>query len=430
MSFRFTHLLALCLLSIAPLTARADVQSLDIESKGELGTESRVFWPDDNDRTDAGNVAMAGRLQVDAELENYGARARVFSRLDPYDKTRTRIVPEELYVQAEAEPFRLRVGFQMLNWTATEAFHPADIINSRILDGSFENPEKIGEPIAALRLEIPSGNIELYAMPVFTAPVLPSEQSPLNLAGDPPGPFVFDRAALVIDRHGKLTAERLQPQWGVQLQQTWGDADISLHVVQQIDRTQPLVQLDQVNLELRPVFQAMTQAGLTYQHVVDSTLLKLEGAFRVFDRPDSRVTRFGPVPERNHVLVAAGIEHATTLGEGSDTSFLLEGQVLVPVQADYPEALEPLFQHDVLIGMRHAFNDEQSTAVLATVIVDVEHPDQIVAGLSLNRRLGEEWGATLGARLMHFPPEDEDAPVLFENLHAQHQLYLDIKRYF
>jgi hypothetical protein len=429
MSFRFTYLvpLATSVIVLAPHAARAE---LDIESKGELGTESRLFWPDDDARTDAGNVAMAGRLQVDAELENYAARARVFSRLDPYDQARTRVVPEELYVQAQAEPFRLRVGFQMLNWTATEAFHPADIINSRILDGSFENPEKIGEPIAALRLEIPMGNIELLVMPVFTAPVLPSSQSPLDLGGALPPPVVFNRNALIIDRHGKLTDERLQPQLGVQLQQTWGDADISLHVVQQIDRSQPLVQLDPNAFELRPIFQQLTQIGLTYQHVVDSTLLKLEGAFRVFDQPDSGVTRLGPVPRRNHVLLAAGIEHATTLGEGSDTSFLIEGQVLVPVQDDYPEQLEPLFQHDVLIGMRHAFNDEQSTALLATVIVDVEHPDQIVAGASLNRRLGDEWGATLGARFMHIPPADEDAPVLFENLHAQHQLYLDLKRYF
>jgi hypothetical protein len=430
MSLRLSQFLSFTALALTPAVALADGESLDIESKGELGTESRIFWPDEDERTDAGNVAMAGRLQLDAELENYSARARVFSRLDPYDRTRTRVVPEELYVQAEAEPFRLRVGFQMLNWTATEAFHPADIINSRILDGSFENPEKIGEPIASLRFEIPNGNVELLAMPVFTAPVLPSAQSPLNLGGEVPAPFEFNRGALIIDRHGKLTAERLQPQWGVQVQQTWGDADISVHMVQQIDRSQPLVQLDNINLEFRPVFQAVTQAGLTYQHVVDSTLLKLEGAYRVFDRPDSRVTRFGPVPARNHVLVAAGLEHATTLGEGSDTSFLIEGQVLVPTQDDYPEPLEPLFQHDVLIGMRHAFNDEQSTSVLATVIVDVEHPDQIVAGASLNRRLGEEWGATLGARFMHIPPEDEDAPVLFENLHAQHQLYLDIKRYF
>jgi hypothetical protein len=83
-----------------------------------------------------------------------------------------------------------------------------------------------------------------------------------------------------------------------------------------------------------------------------------------------------------------------------------------------------------MVGMRHAFNDEQSTAILLTVIVDVEHPDQIVAGASLNRRLGDEWGMNTGLRFFSVPPKDENAPVLYERLHNQHQIYFDLKRYF
>lgn len=419
-------------LAVAALVSRSNMASaqdegaLEIESKGELGTESRVFWPDDTAATDIGNVAIAGRLQVDAELENYSARARMFSRLDPYDMERTRVVPEEVFLQAESDPIRLRAGYQMLNWTATEAFHPADIINSRILDGSFENPEKLGEPIASLRIEIPLGNIELYAMPVFTAPVLPTPRSPLSLSG----PDLALGEPLVLERRGHLTENRIQPQWGVQVQQTWGDADIAVHVVQQVDRAQPLVMFDPAAFAVRPVYQSLTQVGLTYAHVIDETILKLEGAYRIFDRPDSGVTMLGPVPRRNHVLAAIGIEQAVSRGDGSDTALILEGQALIPTQGDYPELLEPLFQHDVLVGVRHAFNDEQSTALLVTAVIDVEHPDQLIVGASVNRRLGEEWGATAGLRLLRMPPEDRDAPVLFERLHDQHQLYVDLKRYF
>jgi hypothetical protein len=80
--------------------------------------------------------------------------------------------------------------------------------------------------------------------------------------------------------------------------------------------------------------------------------------------------------------------------------------------------------------VRHAFNDEQSTAFLTTVIIDVEHPDQLVMGVSLSRRLGEEWGLTTGLRLLRVPPEDPFAPVGAENLHDDHQLYVDLRRYF
>jgi len=405
--------------------------SADIDSKGELGTESRLFFPDDTKKTDIGNVAVVGRLQVDAELNDPGpvddlsARARLFSRLDPYDDNRSRVVPEELYLNMELGILRVRAGYQMLNWTATEAFHPADVINSRILDGSFENPEKIGELIGSLRFEIPDGNLEVFVMPLFTEPVLPSTRWPLSLSG----PDFQLGEALVLESDGDVTDDVLQAQWGTQIQQTIEDADIALHVIQHIDRSAPLVVLDST-FTPRPVYQALTQVGLTYQHALDTTMLKLEGAYRVFDRPGTRYTAYGLVPRRNHVLVAAGVEQSVSLGAGSETALLLEGQALIPTQGDYPDQLEPLFQHDVMVGMRHAFNDEQSTAILATVIVDVEHPDQLVMGASLNRRLGEEWGLTTGVRLFSIPPDDPDAPVLYERLNDQHQLYLDLKRYF
>jgi hypothetical protein len=429
---RSPHARSTCALLSVWLVATTAQAEVDIESRGELGTESRLFYPDETKDTDIGNVAVVGRLQVDAELDDPGpvddlsARARLFSRLDPYDDNRSRVVPEELYLSTELGMVRLRAGYQMLNWTATEAFHPADIINSRILDGSFENPEKIGELIGSLRFEIPDGNLEVFFMPLFSEPVLPSARSPLSLSG----PMFELGDALVLERDGDVTDDAFQPQWGTKIEHTIGSADIAVHAIQHIDRSAPLVVFDTGTLTPRPVYQALTQVGLTYQHALDTTLLKLEGAYRVFDRPGTRYTQFGLVPRRNHVLVAAGVEQSVSLGAGSETALLLEGQALIPTQDDYPELLEPLFQHDVMVGMRHAFNDEQSTAILLTVIVDVEHPDQIVAGASLNRRLGDEWGMNTGLRLFSVPPKDDNAPVLFERLHNQHQIYFDLKRYF
>lgn len=424
-----------CVAGALASTSHAAAQ-LELESRGELGVESRVFLPDDTVDTDFGNVAMVGRLHADADigtdaLDELSARARVFSRLDPYDELRSRVVPEELYATVELEPVRLRVGYQMLNWTATEAFHPADVINSRILDGAFENPEKLGEPTASLRVEIPEGNVELYAMPFFTAPVLPSSRSPLGFAG----PNLSLGAPLVLERDGDLDEQRFQPQGGLQVQQTWGDADVSVHVLHHIDREQPQVVLDLDAGLPRPVYQAVTQLGGTYQHALDGTVLKLEAAYRAFVRPGGGVPMggenvLGALAPRNQVLLAAGVEHGVSRGDGSDTALLLEGQMLIPTQDDFPELLEPLFQHDVLLGVRHAFNDVQSTALLTTVIVDVEQPEQLVVGVSVSRRLGEEWGLTTGLRLLRVPPTDPFAPIGVENLHDDHQLYLDLRRYF
>jgi hypothetical protein len=190
------------------------------------------------------------------------------------------------------------------------------------------------------------------------------------------------------------------------------------------------VLFDPVAGTLHPIYQAMTQVGLTYQHVLDRTLLKVEGAYRGYDRTGSGISALGPVPERNHVLVAAGIEHGLSSPDGGDLALLLEGQALIPTEDNVPEGLEPLFQHDVLIGLRHSFNDAQSTSLLFTTIVDVEHPEQLAVQIALGRRLGEVWGLSTGVRLMRLRPEDPTAPVGFEHLHDAHQVFLDLKRYF
>jgi hypothetical protein len=408
--------------------APAVAQDFDLGSRGEVGFEGRVFFPrrDQLGDYDVGNIDMTGRLQVDAEYGDAAARGRVFSRLDPYDSERTVLVPEEIWLQGELSIVRVRAGYQMLNWSATEAFHPVDVINSRLFDGNFENPEKIGEPMLAVRVEIPNGNLELMAMPVFTAPILPSSHSRLSLT--PPNIDLGE--ALVLEHDGDVTDERWQLQWAARVQQTWGDADIAVSFVQHIDRSMPLIVFDPMTVSVRPMYQALSQAALAYTHVLDQTILKVEAAYRNFDQPDDDMTSLGPVPERDHVLAALGIEQGLSHPNGQETAVLLEGQALIPLHGHFPKAQYPLFEHDVLIGMRHAWNDEQSSSLLFTVIIDVYDPERIVMGAAYARRLGEEWGLTAGMRLFRYPAEAAVSQAIYQRLHDAHQLYFDLKRYF
>ena len=109
---------------------------------------------------------------------------------------------------------------------------------------------------------------------------------------------------------------------------------------------------------------------------------------------------------------------------------IAEGQALIPTVAHYPEALEPLFQHDVMIGARHAFNDEQSTALLATLVMDVEHPEQLLASASISRRLGESWELVAGFRVFNYPAKDPRNVQGFEHLDGQNHVYLNLSRHF
>ena len=70
----------------------------------------------------------------------------------------------------------------MVNWTATEAFHPADVINSRYLDSNVENFEKLGEAMVSFKWDVGDGNLTGYFIPFVMDPIMPSRRSRLNLA--------------------------------------------------------------------------------------------------------------------------------------------------------------------------------------------------------------------------------------------------------
>jgi hypothetical protein len=401
-----------------------------VQSRGEIGGESRAFWPDSHSASRDWNTATVGRLYLDAAKEKVSARARLFSRLDTNDRDRSVFIAEEAFAEVDLRPVRLRAGFQMLNWTATEAFHPADVLNSRYYDSAIENPEKLGEPMLSARVEIPNGNVEAYFMPFFVRPIFPTGRSRFNLGA--PGTSLG--GAMLLKRDGSvdssLDSTSFVPQWAARVQQTIGQADLSLHILQQQDRATPVIVFDRGPGTARPLFAPVTQIGATAQQVVGAAVLKLEMAYRWFYRPESKSTAFGPLIERNHFVAAAGIDYNVPAESGGESTLLLEGQVFIPKQHDLPRELNPLFQHDVVAGWRYAFNDESSRSLIALVIVDVVRPQEFFFNLGYTQRLGETWGLNAGLRLVRVPPRNAAMPVLYENLNNAHQANLNLLRYF
>ena len=419
-------------LAVSPEAAPEEAAAVQIDSRGELGLETRVFWPDGDALTKEWNVAMVGRLHVNAAAGRLTSKARMFVRHDQQDRERSVLIPEELWLDLDLSPLRLRAGYQMLNWTATEAFHPADVLNSRYFDSAIENPEKLGEPMVSARLEIPHGSVEAMFMPVFVEPIFPSRRSRQRFA--PPGvalgePIVIGRGGDMVSGSGPY---RFAPQGALRLQQTWGSADIGLHGIAHVDRSYPYVIFDPASNLPRAVFLPVIQTGATYQQAAGAWLMKLELAYRWYQRPSAGTLPEGvpPVPDRDHFLGAAGLEYSLPHGGGSESTLLLEGQLFVPRDRDVPRVLAPLFQHDVLLGIRHALNDESSRTVTAVVIVDVVRPQEIFASASYGQRLGETWGLAVGVRFVRIPPRDPATPAAFEWLDKSHQAYANLLRHF
>ena len=131
------------------------------------------------------SIAASGSLAVyrsTTKSKPFRERLRLYGRLDREDRERTILVLEEAWVEWKAKPFRVRAGFDLLNWTATEAFHPSDILNSRNLDSSIQNYDKLGEPMVSLSYKGTIGVLTAYFLPTVINPILPSPNSRLSFS--------------------------------------------------------------------------------------------------------------------------------------------------------------------------------------------------------------------------------------------------------
>jgi hypothetical protein len=397
-------------------------------SRGELALETRAFRNDHDPVTRDYGVGMFGQLELRYERGFFQAKGRGFGRLDANDRQRTTLVDEEAWLQAQSDRLRLRIGVDVVNWTALEAFHPADVINARNLDSDLENFERIGEPMAALQVRaFEQTTITAMFMPVYMTTRFPSPYSRLNFA--PPGVDLRGRPKR-LSRSGALTDSDFGPQAALQVRQVIGSADLSAHVLEHMDRLQPMILIDAATLTPVLLYKTGRQAGGTYQQVFGPLVAKLEGGYRWFVAPDAAaVQQVGPLPRRNHGIIAGGLEYGIPHRNGSESTVLLEGETVLGVDELTRRSLE-IFQRDVFVGLRFARNDESSKEALVAAAIDLDLPGELLVDVRYRQRLGETWTVQVGLRLIEakaVPPLEARGLQLLRN--GSH-VYLTVTRHF
>ncbi len=392
-------------------------------SRGEIILSSRGFNADSDTLTKDYGLALSTELESRGRHGHVRHQVRLFGRVGAFDDDRSVVFFKDAWVGYKTTLFELKVGPQVLNWTATEAFHPADIINSRNLDSDFENAEKIGEPIVSLRIRFLNGGLTAYAMPMRISPLFPGSRSRLNFSQ---GTTLGD--GLWMTSSGALTSARFAPQWALRLDQTIGSADVAVHVVRHNDRTQPAIVLEPQTGVFQPVYGRVDRLGLTYTQAIGEWLVKLEVDHRMFDplttAPQRPIVRPLPV---DHTAVAVGAEWGWGYQSGHEGTLIFEGQFALAEDASTAELaqLGP-FQRDGLMGYRHTLNDTAGTEFMLGVILDLQRTDEYLGTLSLSRRISDVWRAKFGMRAIRAPEQTS-------LLNAYHNLYsaqLDISRYF
>lgn len=417
----------LLLLLIPSLTTTSAFAALRF--KGEIALESRQFSDDDNDETTDAGVALFTRLEATFKRRRWQASVRGIGRYDFEDDNREIYALEEAWLGYRGRGWEFRAGYQMLNWTATEAFHPADFVNSRNYDSNIENAEKLGELMASFKKNLGRGALTFYYMPRFEEPVFPGPSSRLSLV--PPG---YDLGPYRIweDDTGELTQDRNVPQWGARFTQTLDNVDFSLHYIDHIERNMPIiVPLDEDDFPdpdgtlVTPIYQRVIDVGGTYLQIMGPWIAKVEFSHKNFIKPDFQTF----LPEiSDHGQAAFGLEYGWATASGADAVLIFEAQGLIGPGEERRAQLNT-FQRDILIGYSHAWNDTMDRQLLVTVIHDIERSSETLVNARYSQRLTDTWKIKGGFRLIEAPQKEED-PVGLELLDESNQVYLTLSRFF
>lgn len=409
-------------------------------NKGEVSFQWRRFDDDKVERTEDTGTLVFSRVEAQYNDDDEKHVFRGFARVDHKDSDRDFMALEDFYVSmffGEQQDIQLLAGYKLYNWTATEAFHPADVVNSENFDSDLEFFEKLGEPTLELNKIFDWGTLSFFIWPRFERPQFPGNRSRLGFGVD------LDRPEAI---NGTNVGEDWQLQGGARLSYMMDDGDVSFHLIQHIDRNFPLIgttdyvlnpftgqnvptDVTKFTIGPTPYYYKVTQFGGTLQYAFSNLLVKFEGAYRSFEKEVEVLTAEGLRKPVDHIDAAFGLEYTLPLNiNGGDTSVFFEGGGIFGTTKEERSRLG-VFQRDVFLGLRHSFNDIMGSELFLTMIHDLERKNERLYNFSYSRRLSDLWKMNLGIRIYDAPQKGTVARGL-EALDGAHHGIISLTRFF
>ena len=409
----------------------------EIQDSGELRFETRKFKDDEVDRTIDNAMAVYTRAEIKYAKESYNATFRGYALADGKDKTRDNLTIEDLfftYYLKKDESASLSAGYKIFNWSATEAFHPADILNSQNYDSNIEALDKIGELNIDTSFKTPYGNFSLLYLPYAQSPKYPQQRSRL-------GASVNLSRPVWVTKKNETDLQNWHHQGALKYSNSIGAGDLSLHAVYHLNTVNPIVGKRivyenilmfslPVGVEFTPYYFRALQIGGTYQYALDGGwLIKTEAAYRDFLDDEVIIqTLKGNQSPQDHGIVAVGTEYGFSMQNGGESNIVLEFQTLVgPNKLSRSEL--SVFQNDIMLGYRLALNDTLGREFFASLIRDIERQNETLYNFNYTQRLNDNWKIKTGFRVFDAPKKGTYATGL-EAYHNAHYVFFNLSRFF
>lgn len=420
-------------------------------SKGEIGIEYRVFKDDNNPKSQDWGLGAFSRLETVYKEDQFHNVFRAMARVDRKDAGRNFVTIEDGYFSTrlfESGDIMLLGGYKIFNWTATEAFHPADQVNSRNYDGELENLEKKGELTVEMEFPLNEGTFSLYFFPRFEEPQLPSKSSRLGGAGVDIG------RAVVLDGDDAQTNDYWVPQFGARVVQYLSWADFSFFALRHINRNYPILGTQDyeyvpiffsefllpLSLDVQPYYVPSWQLGGTAQILLNPFIVKIEAAHYMYDshKPIFDLARFALDQnisddeklrkKEDHTEVAVGLEYGFDHDSGAESMIFIEAVSLFGLEKEERQRAA-IFQRDLFLGYRYAFNDVSGRELLLSAIADLERSNERLYNITFSQRLGNLWRVRSALRV-YDADQKESIPQGLELLDKSSGLSIVLTRFF
>ncbi len=327
--------------------------------------------------------------------------AEFFFRADPENDNRQHADIRELkwlHVGGDSE---WRVGIDTVFWGVTESQHLVDIINAIDRVEGFDGEDKLGQPMVHYTRLFDAGVFHVFILPGFRESEFDSVEGRLRL----PLPVEADQAEF------ESSDEERHVDYALRYTHFLGDTEVGLSLFKGTSREPDFQQRLDVdnNPFLVPFYPQMTQFGLDLQSLIGDWIWKWELIHRDQDAGSFTATTAG-FEYTFYGILESAIDMGTLLEYSYD---------------DRDEDEAGVFNNDLFGGLRFAFNDVQSTEILAGAIVDVENGSQTFR-VEASRRIGQAWKLT--GELQLFSNIDEDDPL--KAFEEDDFLLIEMARYF
>ncbi len=323
-----------------------------------------------------------------------------FIRIDQYDDERSHGDIREFVWRNTFEDWQLKVGISKVYWGVTESQHLVDIINQTDYIENIDGEDKLGQPMIHANIERNWGNLDLFILPGFRE---------RTFAGIEGRPRTFPYVDIDQTQYESTDNDR-HVDYAVRYFQYFGALEIGLSYFDGTSR-EPLLNTGTRNGEtvLVPYYPLMQQTGLSAQATTEEWLWKLEIIHRSWLAED-------------FTAMTGGFEY-TFVGIFESNADI--GWVTEYLYDNRNNDATTFFENDVMMGLRLAMNDVQSTETLFGIIVDMDTHENLIS-VEANRRIGNNWKLELELRMF----QHVNATGLINSLRKDDFVQIEMGYYF